>query len=322
MSSGKEHSKRRHKKFLPRQVITRYYDKAKFMLQDESSRESRNQCALILLRGILCVTCITTIGFCAYMAYVASKVVMEYRAIFDPVKVTDNDIIAMLTPSYSLETYVCVGIFGFAVYLMMASLQGLNGAVTENKLQIKLYCYCLLFPVVIGGIVALILTFAIAEETRNNYVTWAYETGLRRLYGSGRNVDIWSFAVDVVQKEKKCCGYNASTLANNNNTATYLTILFWLESTNWGVKQVDAVHYNESAQVEFVPKSCCKEQKPDCNVGLLYDRLTWDDEKERKWAARIYNVGCRGRLPGLGELYFGIGNPLFTIFYCKANGRL
>uniref|UniRef100_A0A5S6QMT4 Tetraspanin n=1 Tax=Trichuris muris TaxID=70415 RepID=A0A5S6QMT4_TRIMR len=287
-------------------------------LQDYDEREEKSshdyKWLIFPLRCVMFLTCCGMIAFCSYMVHTASKVLTEYRAIFDPVKISDGNLLSMLVPTFSLETYVCVGVFILAIYLILANLVGLHAAFLNSKIQARLYSYSLLFPVLVGG-AALVICMFVSEAERDGYVASAYEIGLRQLYGSGQILDIWTLAVDTVQVEKKCCGFNASALARDNNTATYLTILYWLESTNWGAKQADGVNYNESAIVPFVPVSCCIKRESGCNTGVLSDRLAWDNQKETYWASKIYAVGCQDRLPGIGEFCFGIGNPVLTMFY-------
>lgn len=83
--------------------------------------------------------------------------------------------------------------------------------------------------------------------------------------------------IDAIQQQHKCCGVleltdSKSTERIYGTSSTHYTILYWLESTQWGQIQANNIKYDENRSLAFVPESCCLTQKPQCSVGVFGDR--------------------------------------------------
>ncbi|KFD70841.1 hypothetical protein M514_01208 [Trichuris suis] len=103
---------------------------------------------------------------------------------------------------------------------------------------------------------------------------------------------IFTSVIDNLQASCHCCGYTIGKSVIIKYRAQH-AVVFWSETTNWGLKQASDIQFNDSALVELVPRSCCRTPDDEkCNIGKYYDRVNWSIAMDDIWSDRIYVKSC------------------------------
>ncbi|XP_060066769.1 CD151 antigen-like [Ylistrum balloti] len=199
--------------------------------------------------------------------------------------------IALLEASLlSKASYMLIAVGGL---VSLISMVGCWGAITENKCLLGTYFTCLLLITLLQAAAA-VLGFMFFDNVQSYPDKYVGDAILKSYSLEGKN--LVTQAIDTVQEEFACCGYNSP--------------LDWRHSETF------------NSTVMAVPVSCCKNQnEPLCNENVLPTKIHMKGCKTKLVSWLEANVRVIASV-AISVVVIQLMAMIFALCVCKQAGEL